>query len=101
MIFTVNGIVKCKEVEIVDNVPSSDYVFKDDYELMPLDSLESFVKTNKHLPGIPTEAEVLENGIDLGEMHKKLLEKVEELSLYIIEQEKRIRALEAENNEDE
>ncbi|MGC9331639.1 MAG: hypothetical protein ACP5DZ_07165 [Bacteroidales bacterium] len=47
-----------------------------------------------HLPGIPTEADVMENGIDLGEMHKKLLEKVEELSLYIIAQEKRIKNLE-------
>jgi len=71
-----------------------DYIFEDDHQLMPLDSLERFVKTNKHLPGIPTEAEVMENGLDLGEMNKKLLEKVEELSLYIIEQEKRIKNLE-------
>ncbi|MEA3448650.1 MAG: hypothetical protein U9Q98_09435 [Bacteroidota bacterium] len=47
-----------------------------------------------HLPGIPTEADVMENGLDLGEMHKKLLEKVEELTLYIMEQEKRIKNLE-------
>ncbi len=51
-------------------------------------------------PGISTQAEVLENGLDLGEMNKKLLEKVEELSLYIIEQEKRIEALETEINKD-
>lgn len=54
----------------------------------------------KHLPGIPTEADVMENGLDLGEMHKKLLEKVEELTLYIMEQEKRIKVLEAEINKD-
>ncbi|MFO7789836.1 MAG: hypothetical protein R6V32_04635, partial [Bacteroidales bacterium] len=71
-----------------------DHVFEEDHALMPLDSLESFVKENKHLPGIPTEAEVLENGLDLGDMNKKLLEKVEELSLYIIAQEKRIKNLE-------
>ena len=72
----------------------SDYVFEEDYDLMPLDALEAFVKENKHLPGIPTQAEVAKNGIDLGEMNKKLLEKVEELSLYVIEQEKRIKNLE-------
>jgi hypothetical protein len=71
-----------------------DYVFEDDYELMPLDSLDAFVKKNKHLPGMPTETEVMENGIDLGEMNAKLLEKVEELSLYVIAQEKRIKELE-------
>ncbi|MEA3317987.1 MAG: bZIP transcription factor, partial [Bacteroidota bacterium] len=58
------------------------------------------VKKHKHLPGIPTEADVMENGLDLGEMHKKLLEKVEELTLYIMEQEKRIKVLEAEINKD-
>ncbi len=71
-----------------------DYVFEDDYELMSLAELESFITMNKHLPGIPTEEEVAENGVDLGEMNKKLLQKVEELSLYIIEQEKRITNLE-------
>lgn len=74
-----------------------DYVFEDDYELMSLAELESFITMNKHLPGIPTEEEVAENGVDLGEMNKKLLKKVEELSLYIIEQEKRIQALENKN----
>lgn len=71
-----------------------DYVFEEDYELMPLDSLSIFVKEYKHLPEIPTEDEVAENGIDVGEMNKLLLKKVEELSLYIIEQEKRITNLE-------
>ncbi|MFO7790831.1 MAG: hypothetical protein R6V32_09685 [Bacteroidales bacterium] len=76
-----------------------DYVFEEEYDLMPLETLDAFVKANKHLPGIPTEAEVLENGVDLGEMNKKLLEKVEELSLYIIEQEKRIQKLEKQLNQ--
>lgn len=67
-----------------------DFVFDDDYELPDLYELEIFIKQNKHLPGIPTEAEVIETGIDLGEMNKQLLEKVEELTLIIIEQNKAI-----------
>ena len=55
---------------------------------MPLPDLEKFIKTNGHLPSIPTAAEVEQNGVSLGEMQKKLLEKVEELTLYTIAQEK-------------
>jgi hypothetical protein len=69
-----------------------DYVFADDYRLPNLAELELFIKQNKRLPGIPTEAEVIETGIDLGEMNKKLLEKIEELTLIIIEQNKSIEA---------
>lgn len=72
----------------------ADFVFDEDYELMPLEELNEFVKTNKHLPEIPTEAEVLENGIDVGEINTKLLQKVEELTLYIIQLEQRMKALE-------
>jgi hypothetical protein len=67
-----------------------DYVFDDNYQLPNLYELEAFIKQNKHLPGIPTESEVKETGIDLGEMNKKLLEKIEELTLIIIEQNKAI-----------
>jgi hypothetical protein len=90
----VRGEAKFYKVRV--QAPSNwpDYVFSDNYELMSLAELESFITMNKHLPGIPTEEEVAENGVDLGEMNKKLLQKVEELSLYIIEQEKRIQALE-------
>lgn len=66
----------------------ADHVFLPEYPLMPLDKLEAFVGQHGHLPNIPTEAEVLQNGIELGEMNAKLLEKVEELTLYIIQQEK-------------
>ena len=55
---------------------------------MPLPDLEKFIKTNGHLPSIPTAAEVEQNGVSLGEMQKKLLEKVEELTLYTIELKK-------------
>jgi len=70
------------------------YVFDDTYELMPLKELESFIESFKHLPGIPNKVEVQENGINLGVMNKRLVEKIEELTLYIIELEKRISTLE-------
>lgn len=61
---------------------------------MPLHQLENFIETYNHLPAIPTEKYVLENGIELGEMNALLLKKVEELTLYIIEQQKRLNRLE-------
>ena len=70
-----------------------DYVFNKDYKLMSLYELEQFIQTNKHLPEIPSETEVKENGINLGDMQGKLLLKIEELTLYIIEQEKQMKDL--------
>ena len=71
-----------------------DYVFADDYKLPDLTELGYFLDRNRHLPGIPNEAEVIKNGINLGEMSKIFLEKIEELTLIIIEQDKRLRELE-------
>lgn len=65
-----------------------DHVFALDYKLMPLEELSVFVKQNNHLPDMPTESEVLKNGVNVGEMNALLLKKVEELTLYIIEQQK-------------
>lgn len=71
----------------------ADYVFKEDYDLQPLEEVETFINTNGHLPNMPT-AETIENeGLNLGEMDAKLLEKIEELTLYIIELKKEINAL--------
>lgn len=70
--------------------PWSDFVFNDDYELMPLSQLETYVTTNKHLPEIPSADEVKENGIDVASMDAKLLQKIEELTLYLIKQQKQI-----------
>ncbi|MFC1617356.1 hypothetical protein ACFL2K_03960 [Candidatus Margulisiibacteriota bacterium] len=70
----------------------SDFVFEDDYNLMPLAEVENKIKTQKHLPGIPSEAEVKKNGVSVGEMQAKLLQKIEELTLYVIEQNKKIEA---------
>lgn len=84
-------------VQLKSNWP--DYVFEPGYELNNIAELEQFIKTNKHLPGIPTAAEVEKDGVELGEMNAKLLEKVEELTLYIIELEKRIKQLEQHDND--
>ena len=71
----------------------ADYVFDDSYDLMPLMELEQFIKDNQHLPGMPSESEVTENGLNISETQAKLLEKVEELTLYAIEQQKEIEDL--------
>ena len=85
---------KARVSDLVADPKWCDYVFEKDYKLMPLTQLEAFVKQNKHLPEIPTTKEVEGNGVALGEMTSKLLLKVEELTLYMIEQEKRIKELE-------
>ena len=67
----------------------ADYVFEDDYKLMSLKELDQYIKANGHLPNIPTSEEVVKDGVDLGEMNSKLLEKVEELTLHTIDLNKK------------
>jgi|GEM_PF-1440978 len=88
---SVNGKIICTEarVQAIANWP--DYVFEENYALMSLEDLETFLATEKHLPGIPSADELIEaEGFDLGDMHKMTIEKVEELTLYIIAQNKRL-----------
>lgn len=92
---TVNGDIRATEIKVMNDVSVPDYVFSTDYELMNLEEIEEFVQANCHLPGIPSEADVRKDGLNMSEMQLKLLEKIEELTLYIIEQNKRINALEA------
>ncbi len=93
----VNGTVVAKEVLVtVNNFP--DFVFKKDYSLMPLKEVEAYIQKWSHLPSIPAEKQVLEDGLNLAEMNKLLLQKVEELTLYIIDQDKRIDDLEKKVN---
>jgi hypothetical protein len=87
----VNGTIKAKEV-IVETTGWSDYVFADDYALAPLTEVEAHIKEHKHLPGIPSAAQVAEQGVSVGEMQAKLLAKIEELTLHQIQQEKRLAA---------
>jgi hypothetical protein len=72
----------------------ADFVFDKNYHLRPLSEVESFIKTNKHLPEIPSTSEVTKNGIDLAETQALILQKVEELTLYVIQQNKKIEKLE-------
>lgn len=93
----INGKVWSHEVE-VRVTDWWDEVFDKSYELMPLLQLEKYIETNNHLPDMPSEENVLKNGIELGEMNALLLKKVEELTLYIIEQKKRLDNLEKQLN---
>lgn len=82
--------------EVVIKLQSSwpDYVFEPTYELRPLAEVEKFLRTNKHLPEVPSALEIKENGLNTGEMNAILLKKVEELTLYIIDLEKRLKEIE-------
>ncbi|MDQ7950163.1 MAG: tail fiber protein, partial [Cellulomonas sp.] len=86
---TVNGKIHAKEIR-VDATGLPDYVFEADYQLPSLRETEAFIKKNKHLPEVPSAASVEKNGLELGEMNKILLKKIEELTLHLIEKEKTI-----------
>jgi len=94
---SVAGGIQAYEVVVSNNW--SDYVFAPDYRLAPLSDVAAFVKENHHLPDMPSAAEVQENGVSLGDMQAKLLAKVEELTLHMIEAEERSQRLEQENQE--
>lgn len=74
----------------------ADYVFAEDYKLMPLDKVDAFVKKHKHLPGVPSAEEVQKEGIDVAKMDAKLLEKIEELTLYMIQLKEENKVLKTE-----
>ncbi|MBN2261210.1 MAG: hypothetical protein JW702_11730 [Clostridiales bacterium] len=89
------GKIGAREIQ-VHAASWPDYVFADEYELMPLHELNLYIQAEKHLPGLPLAEEVAQNGIMLGQIQQKTVEKIEELTLYVIEQEERIVRLEAE-----
>jgi hypothetical protein len=88
----VNGDVKARKVKVTTQ-GWADFVFEPSYKLPSLYEVEQFVLQHKHLPEIPSAKEVEENGVDLGEMNKKLLQKIEEQTLYIIEINKRLKEM--------
>ncbi|WP_281991688.1 tail fiber protein [Aquimarina aggregata] len=90
MKMTVKGNIHAEEVKIDLNVPAPDYVFKENYNLMSIEEVEKFIKENNHLPEIPSAQEFKQNGVMLAEMDMNLLKKIEELTLYTIQQEKKI-----------
>lgn len=92
---SVNGNIRAREIK-VDNSKWPDYVFEPSYISSSLEDVERFIKANKHLPDIPSAKDVRENGVNLGEMNAKLLMKIEEMTLYLIEQNRRLGNLQAE-----
>jgi len=89
---TVAGNIHTQEVKVTVDA-GADFVFNEDYNLPSLEKIEQFIKANKHLPEIASEKEMKDNGLLLAEMNIKLLQKIEELTLYTIEQQKQINAL--------
>ncbi len=93
----VNGNIKAKEIKVTTAaVDWPDYVFSDGYKLPTLKETGEFIAKNKHLPGVPKASEVGENGLSLGEMNKILMQKVEELTLHLIEKDKDISIIKME-----
>ncbi|MBQ4804514.1 hypothetical protein J8L88_16760 [Aquimarina sp. MMG015] len=99
MKLTVKGNIHAEEVKIDLNIPAPDYVFKESYNLRSIEEVENFIKKNSHLPEIPSAKEFEQNGVMQAEMDMNLLKKIEELTLYTIDQEKKIKKLERKNEE--
>lgn len=83
----VEGTIGARRMKVTQG-SWADFVFHPDYELPTLQEVERFIKVNRHLPEIPSAKEVESDGLDLGEMNKKLLQKIEEMTLYMIEMKK-------------
>lgn len=93
---TVKGKIHAEEVKIDLNVPAPDYVFEKGYDLKSLKEIEHYITKNKHLPEVPSAKEFKEKGLDVGEMQMKLLQKIEELTLLLIEQNKKMELMDSE-----
>ena len=97
-LYVEKGIL-AEKVKVAVNCSSAwaDYVFANDYKLQPLSEVEKFIKENKHLPNVPSAETMVTEGLDLGKMQAKQMEKIEELTLYLIEMKKEIEILKIEN----
>jgi hypothetical protein len=89
----VNGRIHAKSVK-VDLEGWADFVFAHDYNLTPLLEVEAYINKHGHLPAVPSEQEALANGMDVAQMNTLLLQKVEELTLHLIQKEKQVNSLE-------
>jgi len=96
---SVNGNIFASEVKVKTDISVPDYVFEENYKLRTLEETNAYIKEHKHLPEIPSAAEIGENGFKLGDMDMKLLKKVEELTLYLIQMQEEIKQLKKENQE--
>jgi len=94
-----NGHMWATEIDIALAIDFPDYVFAKDYNLMPLDELEKYISENKHLPNIPSAEKVAKEGLSVGEMQVKQMEKIEELTLYLLEIKKELDIVKNENVE--
>jgi hypothetical protein len=95
--YKLNVVGKIRANEVVVNTTGADFVFAPGYKLPSLSDLETYIKENNHLPEIASAGEMKENGMNMSEMQTKLLQKIEELTLYSIEQEKKINEQEKKN----
>lgn len=93
----VNGTVRAKEVKIEIDANWPDFVFKKDYKLPTLEEVEAHINERGTLPGVPSEQEVRDSGMNVGEVNALLLQKIEELTLYVIKQQKEIDRLKQQN----
>jgi hypothetical protein len=91
------GTIRAKEV-LVNLDGGADFVFEKDYKLLPIEDLAGYVQENKHLPDVPSADEMVKNGVSMGDMQVKLLQKVEELTLYAIQENSSKRELERKYN---
>ncbi|MBV6640776.1 MAG: discoidin domain-containing protein [Cyclobacteriaceae bacterium] len=92
----INGRMILEEVNVMLSTNWPDYVFEESYPLKSLEVLDAYISENRHLPGLPKAVDVRHEGINVGEMNAKLLEKIEELTLYLIEQNEMILELKKE-----
>ncbi|WP_461639629.1 hypothetical protein [Labilibaculum euxinus] len=93
----VAGTIRAAEIKV--EAQTADFVFEEDYQLKSLEEVEQFVQTNKHLPDIPSAKEMKEDGVGLAEMNKLLLQKIEELTLYVIQLKNENESQNSENKE--
>lgn len=95
-IFSVDGKIIAEEMRIQNSANWPDYVFEKEYPLMPLDELKESIEVNKHLPNIPSASAMETDGLLVGDMQKKMMEKIEELTLYVIKLDEANRKLQEE-----
>lgn len=91
-----NGLLRSRKIKVGADT-WADYVFKQGYKLKSLSETELYIKEHGHLPGVPSEKEINKNGLDIAEMQKIQMEKIEELYLHLIEMEKKVEDLENQN----
>jgi len=92
----VNGTIRAKEV-VVENSGWPDYVFEPDYALPTLEDIDAHIREKGHLPGVPAAEEVDSAGQSLGQTQRLMMQKIEELTLYAIEKDRRVNQLESKN----